>query len=118
MTKKCKNCGTELPESASFCPHCTQSQIDRTEVKPPRLWRKKTLYVLLSLLLLTGIVLAILFLPHRPKTFEGGASLTYTDKDGTYDLCLSTFPDDIRDGRPEGQRSLTLSPTVRPASPP
>lgn len=109
MTKKCKNCGTELPESASFCPHCTQSQIDRTEVKPPRLWRKKTLYVLLSLLLLTGIVLAILFLPHRPKTFEGGASLTYTDKDGTYDLCLSTFPDDIRDGRPEGQRSLTLS---------
>ena len=49
MTKKCKNCGTELPESASFCPHCTQSQIDRTEVKPPRLWRKKTLYVLLSL---------------------------------------------------------------------
>ena len=108
MAKKCKNCGTELPESASFCPHCTQSQIDRTEVKPPRLWRKKTLYVLLSLLLLTGIVLAVLFLPHRPKTFEGGASLTYTDKDGTYDLCLSTFPDDIQNGRPEEQRSLTL----------
>lgn len=109
MTKKCKNCGTELPESASFCPHCTQSQIDRTEIKPPRLWRKKTLYVLLSLLLLTGIVLAILFLPHRPKTFEGGASLTYTDKNGTYNLCLSTFPDDIQNGRPEEQRSLTLS---------
>lgn len=109
MTKKCKNCGTELPESASFCPHCTQSQIDRTEVKPPRLWRKKTLYVLLSLLLLTGIVLAVLFLPHRPKTFEGAASLTYTDKNGTYNLCLSTFPDDIQNGRPEEQRSLTLS---------
>ena len=109
MTKKCKNCGTELPESASFCPHCTQSQIDRTEVKPPRLWRKKTLYILLSLLLLTGIVLAVLFLPHRPKTFEGGASLTYTDKNGTYNLCLSTFPDDIQNGRPEEQRSLTLS---------
>lgn len=107
--KKCKNCGTELPESASFCPHCTQSQIDRTEVKPPRLWRKKTLYILLSLLLLTGIVLAVLFLPHRPKTFEGGASLTYTDKNGTYNLCLSTFPDDIQNGRPEEQRSLTLS---------
>ena len=109
MTKKCKNCGTDLPEGASFCPHCTQSQIDRTEVKPPRLWRKKTLYVLLSLLLLTGIVLAVLFLPHRPKTFEGGASLTYTDKNGTYNLCLSTFPDDIQNGRPEEQRSLTLS---------
>ncbi len=109
MTKKCKNCGTELPESASFCPHCTQSQIDRTEIKPPRLWRKKTLYVLLSLLLLTGIVLAVLFLPHRPKAFEGAASLTYTDKNGTYNLCLSTFPDDIQNGRPEEQRSLTLS---------
>lgn len=109
MSKPCRNCGAELPENASFCPHCAQSQIDRTKVKPPRLWRKKTLYALLSVLLLTGIVLAILFLPHRPKTFEGGASLTYTDKDGTYDLCLSTFPDDIRDGRPEEQRSLTLS---------
>lgn len=29
MSKQCKNCGAELPEGASFCPHCAQSQIER-----------------------------------------------------------------------------------------
>lgn len=43
MSKQCKNCGTDLPEDASFCPRCAQSQIERQEVKPPRLWRKKAL---------------------------------------------------------------------------
>lgn len=43
MSKQCKNCGTDLPEDASFCPRCAQSQIERREVKPPRLWRKKAL---------------------------------------------------------------------------
>ena len=73
MTKKCKNCGTELPESASFCPHCTQSQIDRTEVKPPRLWRKKTLYILLSLLLL-----------RRDDLRRGGRSLLFHRRAGVF----------------------------------
>lgn len=43
MSKQCKNCGTDLPEDASFCPRCAQSQIERQEVKPPHLWRKKAL---------------------------------------------------------------------------
>ena len=46
MSKQCKNCGAELPEGASFGPHCAQSQIERKEVKPPHLWRKKLRYVL------------------------------------------------------------------------
>lgn len=43
MSKRCKNCGTDLPEDASFCPRCAQSQIERRAIKPPRLWRKKVL---------------------------------------------------------------------------
>lgn len=43
MSKQCKNCGTDLPEDASFCPRCAQSQIERRAIKPPRLWRKKAL---------------------------------------------------------------------------
>lgn len=35
MSKQCGNCGAQLPEAASFCPHCAQSQIERKEVKPP-----------------------------------------------------------------------------------
>ena len=46
--KKCRNCGASLPEGASFCPHCAQSQIERQEVKPPRLWRKKALIAALA----------------------------------------------------------------------
>ena len=107
MRKQCRNCGAELPEDASFCPHCTQSQIERSEVKPPRLWRKKTLYGLLGALVLIVAALAV-FLPHRPKTFEGGASVTYADKDGTYELLVSTFSDDIENKQPEEKRTISF----------
>ena len=107
MHKQCRNCGAELPEDASFCPHCAQSQIERSEVKPPRLWRKKTLYGLLGALVLIVAALAI-FLPHRPKTFEGGASVTYTDKDGTYELLVSTFSDDLENKQPEEKRTISF----------
>lgn len=108
MSKKCTNCGAELPDEASFCPHCAQSQIERTEAKPPRVWRKKTLLAALGVLVLVGAALAI-FLPHRPKTYEGGASVTYADKDGTYELLVSTFIGDIENCQPEEKRTLTLS---------
>ena len=45
MSKQCGNCGAQLPEAASFCPHCAQSQIERKEAKPPAffgaIYRKK-----------------------------------------------------------------------------
>lgn len=105
MSNKCRNCGAALPEDASFCPHCAQSQIERSEVKPPRLWRKKALYGLLGGLILMVAALAV-FLPHRPKTFEGGASATYTDKDGTYELLVSTFSEDIQNKQPQEKRTI------------
>ena len=108
MSKKCGNCGADLPEDASFCPHCTQSQVERSEVKPPRLWRKKALYGLLGALVLIVAALAV-FLPHWPKTFEGGASVTYTDKDGTYDLLISTLLDGISSNQPQEKRMISFS---------
>lgn len=57
MSKQCKNCGTDLPEDASFCPRCAQSQIERQEVKPPRLWRKKALIAVGCALVLATAVL-------------------------------------------------------------
>ena len=57
MSKQCKNCGTDLPEDASFCPRCAQSQIERREVKPPRLWRKKALIAVGCTLVLAAAVL-------------------------------------------------------------
>ena len=108
MSKQCKNCGADLPEDASFCPRCTQSQIERQEVKPPRLWRKKTLIAVGCVLVLAAAALAV-FLPYRPKTYEGGASVTYTDKDGTYELLVSTYLDDIQNSLPQEKRTVSLS---------
>ncbi len=108
MDKKCINCGAELPEDASFCPHCAQSQIERTEAKPPRLWRKKVLIAALCVLVLAAAALAV-FLPHRPKTYEGGASVTYTDKDGTYELLVTTASNDLENQQPEEKRTLFIS---------
>ncbi len=108
MSKKCKNCNAELPEDASFCPHCAKSQIERTEVRGPRLWRKKTWYVLLCVVVLAGAVLAV-SLYHRPKVFEGGVSVTYTDKEGTYELFLAFSPGDIVHHQPVGSKTVKLS---------
>ena len=109
MSKQCKNCGAQLPEAASFCPHCAQSQIERKEVKPPRLWRKKLRYALLGAAAVAAVALAF-YLPNRPQTFEGGAAVTYTDRDGSYDLLVTFFPGDITNNRPIGSKTVTASP--------
>lgn len=48
MSKQCKYCGSQLPEAASFCPRCAQSQIERKEAKPPAffgaIYQKKRAY--------------------------------------------------------------------------
>ncbi len=108
MRKKCKNCGAELPEDASFCPHCAQSQIEKAEVKPPRPWRKKALIAASCAILLVLVVLACA-LSHRPKTYEGGASVTYADKDGEYELLASFVSSDLANHVPEEKRTISLS---------
>ena len=108
MRKKCKNCGAELPEDASFCPHCAQSQIEKAEVKPPRPWRKKALIAASCAILLVLVVLACA-LSHRPKTYEGGASVTYADKDGAYELLASFVSSDLANHVPEEKRTISLS---------
>ncbi len=34
--RSCPHCGAQLPEVASFCPHCAQDIKQRREVSPPR----------------------------------------------------------------------------------
>lgn len=116
MSKPCKNCGAELPDEASFCPRCATSQIEKTEITPPRRWRKKALLAALAVLVLAAAALAI-FLPHRPKTYEGGAYVTYPDKDGTYELLVTTWMRGIEEKEPEERRTESLSPDETSALP-
>ena len=36
MSKRCKKCGSELPDGAAFCPHCETSQIELRAVEAPK----------------------------------------------------------------------------------
>lgn len=100
MSKICKNCGCELPDDASFCHNCATSIIDKEEAKKPVLWRKKAVIVGLVL-----IVLALIFLPHRPKIHEGLASLTYDD----YYIITTTKAWELDEQKGEELRTLSLT---------
>lgn len=108
MSKQCRNCGAALPEDASFCPRCAQSQIEKREMKPPHLWRKKALIAFLCVLVV-AVVISVGFSANRAKVYEGGASVVYTDQDGSYDLLVAFSPSDIMNNRPIAEKSLSLS---------
>lgn len=108
MSKNCIHCGAPLPDEAAFCPHCAQSQQQRKVVRPPRLWRKKALIAVLCVTLTAFIALACALL-LRPKTFEGGATVVYTDQDGAYELLVTFHPSDVANNRPIGEKSVSLS---------
>lgn len=90
MEKQCPHCGAALPGPAAFCPHCAQSVNRRTRVKVPAPvpWRR-VLRAVLPLLAVAGLLLGW-YLATRPRTYDdgGGATVTYTDQDGSYQLLL------------------------------
>ena len=89
MSKKCIKCGEILPDDASFCPHCTTVQTEKKEIKTPRKWRKKAVIgvAVLAVAAVIGIAFSIY---HRPKTYEGGAQITYTGiRENHTKFCLS-----------------------------
>lgn len=116
MSKKCVKCGQSLPEDASFCPYCTAVQIEKQEIKAPRLWKKKALTVLVILVLL-AIVGTGFFLYHRPQNYEGGAQISYPDKDKSYKVLLSFSEGDGVTGHAQGERTDTLSEGMESALP-
>ena len=87
MEKKCPFCGELLPEEAAFCPRCAKSVNQRDPAKKPHPTAAKILKWILPVFL-AAAVLAVFFLYSRPKTYEGMGSVTYTDKEGSYQLLL------------------------------
>ena len=87
--KACPHCGAFLPESASFCPHCTHMVRPRKTIKfsVTHLWRKPAKWAA-ALVLLAVAALGIYFY-LTPNTYDAYGELTYTDQDGTYQLLLS-----------------------------
>ena len=105
MEHKCPWCGGDLPENASFCPHCAKFVRPRKEAAFPSPRRKQ---VLLGLLIL-AVVIALgtgLWLVFSPKTYDGYGEVYY----GDYQILLSQSTDRFApsptvsvQGEPEGQ---------------
>lgn len=90
MEHSCPHCGKPLPDGASFCPYCAHGLNRRQQLEPPRcvggILRRAA--KALGLLVLAAVVLLGLAQMRKPKTYTGQGSLTYTDRDGTYELVL------------------------------
>ena len=116
MSKKCIKCGKEIPENASFCPHCTAVQSEKKEIKTPRRWKKKTLTILVVVILLAAAGLAF-SMHHKPQTYEGGAQIVYKDKDKSYKVLLTFSEGDGSTGNAQSERTDTLSEGMQSALP-
>lgn len=90
MDRRCPHCGKPLPDGASFCPYCAHGLNRRQRLEPPR-YTGGTLRraaKVLGILVLGAILLLGVSHALGPKTYTGQGSLTYTDRDGTYELVL------------------------------
>lgn len=111
---KCPYCNAELPDDASFCPHCAHSLREKEQVKPARPFRRKALIATLCVaLVLAGI--AIWSAANRAGIYEAdGAYLAYSDSDGDYELVAAFHPGDIENNKPV--KSKTASQVVDESS--
>ena len=116
MNKKCIKCGQPLPDNASFCPHCTAVQTEKQEIKAPKRWRK-TAFCVATVAVLLAVVVTAFSLHHRPRSYEGGAQVVYTDKGKSYKLLLNFSEDDGVTGHAQGERTDTLAQGMESALP-
>lgn len=116
MSKKCINCGAELSENASFCPHCETKQTEETTVKQPKIWRRKATIAAAAIAVIAIVVAAVL-LYHAPQTYEGSAELQYTDKDGSYQLLLAFDNSSLEKRMPQDETSVSLAQAAELSKP-
>ena len=105
---KCPYCNTEIPDDASFCPHCAHSLKEKKQVEPARPFRRKAMIAALCALIVLAAI-GIYTAANRAGTYEtNGAWLSYADGDGEYELIATFFPGDIENNRPVESKSVSL----------
>lgn len=93
MEQKCPHCGADLPEEASFCPHCATTVHRRKAAKVPVPMLRKALTVLLVLVIVSAVA-GGLWLKLKPKTYDEYGQVIYTAGDGTvYQVLLGSNAD-------------------------
>lgn len=103
----CPYCNAELPEDASFCPHCAHSLKEKEQVKPARPFRRKAMIAAFCAIMVLAAV-TIYNAANRAGTYEtDGAWLSYADSDGKYDIIATFFPGDITNKRPVESKTVS-----------
>lgn len=93
MEHKCPLCGADLPEEASFCPHCARTVSPRKTAKVPVPMLKRVLLGLLALVIVSAVAVG-LWLNLKPSTYDEYGQVTYTAEDGTvYQVLLASGAD-------------------------
>lgn len=99
MKHTCPRCGAELPEGASFCPHCASSLQTRQSMEAPAVPRRRSLLPMLAALLVLAASL-VLWGWLRPKGLPKGpteAVVLQTDETGrctiNVELLQAWFPE-------------------------
>ena len=93
MERKCPHCGADLPEEASFCPHCARTVHRRKAAKAPVPMLKRALLGLLALVLLSAAAVG-LWLKLKPSTYDEYGQVIYTAGDGAvYQVLLASGSD-------------------------
>lgn len=70
-----------------------------------------------AVVVLLAAVGAAFSLHHRPKVYEGGAQVVYTDKGKSYKVLLNFSEDDGVTGHAQGERTDTLAQGMESALP-
>lgn len=92
-TVSCPHCGAQLPDGASFCPHCAQSVKERREVSPPGHMTRRALYSALIVFIALALALAF-YLRTRPQAYDNGtAEVLYTQGGVTYQVLVGWMGD-------------------------
>ena len=98
MDRNCCFCGAQLPEEASFCPFCANSQIEKQMLVPPREKRKSRIvlgYAVIGVLLVIGLSLICFGREEPEKTLENPGKDTIAVKQEAQSAPQPTIADSV-----------------------
>ena len=104
--KRCIRCGAELPEQASFCHICANSQLTRRSVPVPKHMRKRfALLAGFAAVLLAAVIAAGAMFPRGGAPSEPTETPAVTSEP----LALSSRTGELLYNSPDGEYRLSLS---------
>lgn len=111
-TKKCQNCGKELPKEARFCPYCMTKLIDEdgTILKKTSGNKKRNIFIIIAIILVVVIAgeAGVMFYLKRPKNNQVAKNVSSTKKQGYEDYLGVWYGEDVKDIHKDGGEKVEI----------